>query len=196
MGNYRRERNSMKGKQPNKQSAGGVERLKAAGRLNEFRARRRQLDSQVTDSGDGDRAANKQSVGEEPSAAAGLNDRVAGLRALLKTLPTGKRVPDRDLYDWVGEHLESAATDLDPRRIPNRFAVSLLIAAIATPEGMERFLARHKALSKNESTAGLLKRFEDDGRNLDAFFARVQRVYDEEEAAEQANNASAGKSQK
>ena len=94
-----------------------------------------------------------------------------------------RRVPTRDRYEWAADHLESEVADIDVVEIPNRAAVRILMTAIETPEGMERFWVKHKAVTAGETASEVLARFEDDGRNLDGFMAKVDAIFAAEVAA-------------
>jgi hypothetical protein len=169
-----------------------TERLKAAGRLEEFEARQSQLRN-VTAAAKTD-ATKDQTLPDEQAAdvvldervrmAAELVRRIDGLHALLKRLPPGRRCVTAELYDWVGEHLECDAAEIEEATIPNRLALRILIAAIESPEGFERFISRHKAVCGGETAQDVLKRFEDDGRDFTEFWAKFERNFKEEKRKE------------
>jgi hypothetical protein len=108
-----------------------------------------------------------------------LGRKVAGFEALLKRLPAGKRVGRRERFEWVGDHLDCEAPDVDEGGVPDRLAVSMLLTAIKSAEGREKFLQRHKDVTAGESVADLKLKFEEDAEKLNEFVAKVEKIYRE-----------------
>ena len=106
-----------------------------------------------------------------------LRLRLAALRELQQRLPAGPSISEKVIHDWAGEHLGSDIGEMSEGSIPNRYALTVLIEAIRTPEGMKEFLARKRSLASTDKGTDIWRRFEDDGSSFEAFFDKMDAEY-------------------
>jgi hypothetical protein len=181
-----------------KQRRLAAERLKAAGKLEQFEARKSQLDvatagaktkpsgSQASSSNEQPKDSKKPAVenlevSQRAKEQTALQARIEGLKAIAKRIQPGKEITQRQLYSWVSDHINSEPVDIKIDEIPNRQSVNRLITAIETPEAKQDFWRTHKQLSAKDGPAELQRYFEEDNEKIRAFIGKVQRSCHDEE---------------